>query len=158
MELGSQVCRKAAPACDRCPLAAHCASRGPRAAAIPRIARAKARREVVDRVLAVRGGKVLLLRHAEDATRLAGLAELPTASSVGLEPRVPPHAVRRRSVTTTTYEERIHLLPARAKLPRVRGLEWVALSELPFAAVAGPHLRWIGELAGVAAKANKKPR
>jgi len=149
MELGAQVCRKAAPDCVRCPLAAHCASRGPGAAAIPRIARAKTRRAVVDRVLAVRRGKVLLRRHPSDATRLAGLAELPTAESVGLklETDAKPHAIRRRSVTVTAYEERIHLLPAKARLPRSRDLIWVPIHDLPFSAVSGPHLRWIGELA-----------
>lgn len=146
MELGAQVCRKAAPACERCPLARHCASRGPKAAAIPRITRAKSRRGVIDRVLAIRAGKVLLRRHPADATRLAGLAELPTAESIGLRSLGEPHAVRRRSVTVTTYEERIHLLPAKARLPRSRDLIWVPFAELPFAAVAGPHLRWIGEL------------
>lgn len=154
MELGSQVCRKAAPACERCPLAAHCASRGPRAAAIPRIARAKSRREVVARVLVLRAGKVLLRRHPADATRLAGLAELPTAESLGLKSLGEPHAVRRRSVTVTTYEERIHLLPRKAKVPRSRDLVWVPLAELPFAAVAGPHLRWIGEMKDAA----RRPR
>lgn len=157
MELGSQVCRKATPACDHCPLAAHCASRGPRAASIPRIARAKGRRAVVDRVLAVRAGKVLLRRHPANATRLAGLAELPIAESVGLKSLGEPHAVRRRSVTVTTYEERIHLLPAKAKVPRQRDLIWVPFTELPFAAVAGPHLRWIGELAR-AQGARAKPK
>ncbi|MFZ9201693.1 MAG: A/G-specific adenine glycosylase [Opitutales bacterium] len=149
MELGAQVCRKAAPDCGRCPLSTLCASRGPRAANIPRITRAKGRRAVVDRVLAVRGGKVLLRRHSADATRLAGLAELPTAESIGLKLKADaqPHAIRRRSVTVTTYEERIHLLPAKARLPKSRDLVWVPLRELPFAAVSGPHLRWIGELA-----------
>lgn len=146
MELGAQVCRKAAPDCTRCPLAVHCASRGPKAAAIPRIARAKGRRAVVDRVLAIRNGKVLLRRHPADATRLAGLAELPTAESIRLKFSGAPHAVRRRSVTVTTYEERIHLLPKKANLPKSHDLTWVAFAELPFAAVAGPHLRWIGEL------------
>lgn len=146
MELGARVCRKAAPDCARCPLAAHCASRGPGAAAIPRIARTKGRRAVVDRVLAIRADKVLLRRHPADATRLAGLAELPTAESIGLGSLGAPLAVRRRSVTVTTYEERIHLLPAKARVPRSRNLVWVPFAELPFAAVAGPHLRWIGEL------------
>ena len=146
MELGAQICRKAAPDCARCPLVVHCASHGPKAVAIPRIVRAKARRAVVDRVFAVRAGKVLLRRHPANATRLAGLAELPTAASMGLKRLGEPQAVRRRSVTVTTYEERIHLLPAKAKVPKSRDLVWVPFAELPFAAVAGPHLRWIGEL------------
>ncbi len=149
MELGAQVCRKTTPDCARCPLSVYCASRGPKAATIPKIARAKGRRAVVDRVLAVRNGKVLLRRHPADATRLAGLAELPIAESIGLKLQADakPHAIRRRSVTVTTYEERIHVLPAKARLPKSRDLIWVSLRELPFAAISGPHLRWIGELA-----------
>lgn len=144
MELGATVCRKASPACDACPVARWCASRG-KAAGIPAFVPKARRRETVDRALAIRRGKVLLRRHPADATRLAGLAELPTMTSLGLKPGE-PMAVRKRSITSTTYEERLHAVPPRAKLPKARDLEWIPLAELPFAAVAGPHLRWIGEL------------
>ena len=60
-----------------------------------------------------------------------------------------PLAVRKRSITTTTYEERLHRVPPSARLPRAQDLEWIPLADLPFAAVAGPHLRWIGELAAL---------
>jgi A/G-specific adenine glycosylase len=145
MELGATVCRKASPACDACPVARWCASRG-KAAGIPAFVPKARRRETVDRALVIRRGRVLLRRHPADATRLAGLAELPTMASLGLKP-AEPLAVRKRSITSTTYEERLHAVPPRAKLPKARDLEWIALAELPFAAVAGPHLRWIGELA-----------
>ncbi len=145
MELGSQVCKKAAPACPGCPLKAFCASKGAPAIGIPKILRAKGRRETVQRVLAVRHGKVLLRRHPKHARRLAGIAELPLAESLKFKPSVPAYAVRRRTVVQTTYEEHIHLLPSRAKVALSDGLLWVSLADLPFAAVSGPHLRWLGE-------------
>lgn len=145
MELGATVCRKAAPACDACPVSRWCASRG-KAEGVPAFVPKARRKATVDRALAIRRGKVLLRRHPADATRLAGLAELPTLESLGLRPGE-PLAVRKRAITSTTYEERLHRVPPEARLPRARDLEWIPLAELPFAAVAGPHLRWIGELA-----------
>jgi A/G-specific adenine glycosylase len=147
MELGATVCRKAAPACDRCPVSRWCASHG-KAAGIPAFAPKARKVAQLDRALVIDRRRVLLRRHAKDASRLAGLAELPLLSSLGLEPGE-PLAIRRRTITTTTYEERIHRLPAakvRVLLRRQPDLEWVPLADLPFAAVSGPHLRWIGEL------------
>jgi len=148
MELGATVCRKAAPACARCPVARWCVSRG-RASGIPAFAPKARRRATVDRALILDRGRVLLRRHPADAPRLAGLAELPTLGSLGLPPGKPA-AVRRRTITATTYEERIHAVSrakVRAALGRQPDLVWVARTELPFAAVSGPHLRWIAELA-----------
>jgi A/G-specific adenine glycosylase len=145
MELGSQICKKAAPACGACPLKAFCASKGAKAIGIPKIMRTKGRRETVQRVLAVRHGKILLRRHAKNARRLAGIAELPLAESLKFKPLAPAYAVRRRTVVQTTYEEYIHLLPSRTKVVLSEGLMWVSLAELPFAAISGPHLRWLGE-------------
>jgi hypothetical protein len=76
---------------------------------------------------------------------LAGIAELPLAGSLKFKPLSPAYAVRRRTVVQTTYEEYIHLLPSRTKVALGDGLMWVSLAELPFAAIAGPHLRWLGE-------------
>ncbi len=145
MELGATVCRKASPACEACPVARWCASRG-KATGIPAFAPKARRRATVDRALVIARGCVLLRRHAADAKRLAGLAELPTMESLGLEPGQPA-ATHRRTITSTTYEERLHRVSAakvRALRRRQPDLEWVALTELPFAAVSGPHLRWIG--------------
>lgn len=148
MELGATVCRKASPACDRCPVAKWCASRG-RAAGIPAFAPKARKVAQVDRALVVDRGRVLLRRHPRDASRLAGIAELPTLGSLGLPPGKSA-SVRRRTITSTTYEERIHPVPpakVRAALRRQPDLEWIPRPDLPFAAVSGPHLRWIGELA-----------
>lgn len=152
MELGALVCRKHAPACDRCPVSRWCASRG-KAAAIPAFAPKARRAEQVDRALVVDRRRVLLRRHAKDASRLAGLAELPTLASLGLTPGK-PLAVRKRAIASTTYEERLHRAPiakVRRIVARQPDLEWVPLADLPFAALSGPHLRWITELAAKAA-------
>ncbi len=145
MELGSQVCRKAAPACTACPLKTFCASKGTQAIGIPKILRAKGRREIVHRVLALRDGKVLLRRHPKYARRLAGIAELPLAESLKFKPSLPAYAVRRRTVVQTTYEEHIHVPASQLKVVLSDGLIWVSLAELPFMAISGPHLRWLGE-------------
>lgn len=153
MELGALVCRKASPACDRCPVSRWCASRG-KAASLPAFAPKVRRAEQVDRALVVDRRRVLLRRHARDSARLAGLAELPFLASLGLRPGK-PLAVRKRAITSTTYEERLHRVPVakvRRAAARQPDLEWVSLADLPFAAVSGPHLRWITELAGKAAK------
>lgn len=153
MELGALVCRKAAPACDRCPVARWCAARG-KADGVPAFAPKARRVEQVDRALVVDRRRVLLRRQPADASRLAGLAELPTLASLGLTPGQ-PLAVRKRAITATTYEERLHrVTPARirAAVRRQADLEWVALADLPFAALSGPHLRWVTELAPVIAK------
>lgn len=146
MELGATVCRKAAPACEACPVAHWCAARG-QAQAIPKFIDKVRKRETVERALIVVKGKVLLRRYPKDAPRLAGLAELPTMASLGHRPNV-PFAIRRRTITSTTYEERLHKPRAKAGYPKRAGLIWVAMAELPFAAVAGPHLKWIKELQG----------
>lgn len=144
MELGATVCRKAAPTCEVCPIARWCASRG-QATAIPKFMAKARKRETVERALIVVKGKVLLRRYPQGAQRLAGLAELPTMASLGHLPQT-PIAIRRRTITSTTYEERLHQPRAKAAYPKREGLVWVALTELPFAAVAGPHLKWIKEL------------
>jgi A/G-specific adenine glycosylase len=145
MELGSQVCKKAVPLCDQCPLKGFCVSRGVAAIGIPKITRAKGRREIVHRVLIVSRGKVLLHRQAKQARRLAGIAELPLADLLNFKPASVAYAIRRRTVVQTTYDEHIHLMPAKAKVVLKNGLTWVPLADLPFAAVSGPHLRWLGE-------------
>ncbi len=156
MELGALVCRKASPACDRCPVSRWCASRGA-AASIPAFAPKPRRSEQVDRALVVDRRRVLLRRHAKDSPRLAGLAELPLLASLRLKAGKLV-AVRKRAITTTTYVERLHLVPAakvRAAARRQPDLEWVSLADLPFAAVSGPHLRWVTELVGKVAGESK---
>jgi A/G-specific adenine glycosylase len=97
----------------------------------------------------VRAGKVLLRRNPPAAKRLAGMAEIPDLSSLGLAPDGEPALVRRRTIGTVTYEEKLHACaPKAADLRRWAQdaeLEWVDATELDGAALSGPHRRWLGE-------------
>jgi len=146
MELGSLVCRKSSPDCAACPLRKDCASAGKEAAVIPRFTPRRRREETVDRALVVRGGRVLLHRHPQDARRLAGIAEIPTVASLGLRPAGPLVVTHRRSIGDVAYVERLHrpekdaVLSRRARGP---GFSWVPVASLRESAVSGPHLRWL---------------
>ncbi|MFM2131493.1 MAG: A/G-specific adenine glycosylase [Opitutales bacterium] len=150
MELGSLVCRKAAPDCAACPLRSRCATAEPeRAAEIPRFAARRRRTETVDRVVVVRAGRVLLFRHPPDARRLAGIAEIPSADSLGLRPRGRAAAEHARAIGDVAYRERLHRAgPSAALLRRARagGFAWVPFGALEKAALSGPHLRWLRQL------------
>ncbi|MFM9000530.1 MAG: A/G-specific adenine glycosylase [Opitutia bacterium] len=148
MELGSLVCRKAAPACASCPLRARCASAGS-AGDLPRFAARRRREATVERAVVVRAGRVLLLRQPDDARRLAGIAEIPTLDALGLAPGGRPAAERTRSIGDVAYRERLHRRdPTPAVLRRARGpgFAWVAADALERSAVSGPHLRWLRQL------------
>lgn len=146
MELGSLVCRKASPDCAACPLRKDCASAGKESAVIPRFMPRRRREETIDRAVVVRGGRVLLHRHPQDARRLAGIAEIPTVASLGLRSAGAPVAAHRRSIGDVAYLERLHRPePDAASLRRGRaaGCVWVPVADLGKAAVSGPHLRWL---------------
>ena len=77
------------------------------------------------------------------------MAEIPVLSSLGIEPAGEPALVRRRTIGTVTYEEKLHALePKVAELRRWTKdgeLEWVDAQALDGAALSGPHRRWLGE-------------
>ncbi len=150
MELGATVCRKGGPDCGRCPLAGWCDAKAKGdAATLPRFVSKERKEAVVDRALVMRAGKVLLRRNPAAARRLAGMAEIPVVSSVGLAPDGEPALVRRRTIGAVTYEEKLHAFePTAADLrrwARDTELEWVDAAGLGGAALSGPHRRWLGE-------------
>jgi hypothetical protein len=77
------------------------------------------------------------------------MAEIPVLSSLGVELVGDPALVRRRTIGTVTYEEKLHALePKVAEIRRWAKdgeLEWVAAEALDGAALSGPHRRWLGE-------------
>lgn len=80
MELGALVCTPREPTCGQCPVARLCLARAQgRAASLPR---PKPRPTTLDVRLEIlwvrRGGATLVERRPDDASRLAGLFELPT--------------------------------------------------------------------------------
>jgi hypothetical protein len=57
--------------------------------------------------------------------------------------------VRRRTIGTVTYEEKLYAFGPKAadlrRWARDAELEWVDAAELDGAALSGPHRRWLGE-------------
>jgi A/G-specific adenine glycosylase len=150
MELGATVCRKGVPDCAKCPLAAWCDAKAQGdAATLPRFVSKERKEAAVDRALVLRAGKILLRRNPPAAKRLAGMAEIPDLSSLGLASDGEPALVRRRTIGTVTYEEKLFAVGPKAadlrKWAQDEQLEWVDAAELDGAALSGPHRRWLGE-------------
>jgi A/G-specific adenine glycosylase len=150
MELGATVCRKGVPDCGKCPLAAWCDAKAQGdAATLPRFVSKERKEAVVDRALVERDGTILLRRNPAVAKRLAGMAEIPALSSLGLSPGGEPALVRRRTIGTVTYEEKLFAVAPQAgdlrRWAQDVELEWVVAEDLGGAALSGPHRRWLGE-------------
>ena len=150
MELGATVCRKAAPECGKCPLAKWCDARQRGDAAnLPSFVSKARKTAVVQRALVLRAGKLLLRRYGQGSRRLLGMAEIPAVATLGVDPAGDPALIRRRTIGTITYEERLHVVAAEVssvrRWKRDDELEWVAAGRLEQAALTGPHLRWLRE-------------
>jgi A/G-specific adenine glycosylase len=98
---------------------------------------------------------LLLHRTGQDARRLAGLHELPTAEQLGLAPsdvrRLPLLARRTRTITRFQISESIHAVAPRRGLKthgpgRDGDLVWVPLARLDSVTLSGPHRRWVSEI------------
>lgn len=76
MELGATLCTPRNPACDRCPLRAHCRGRNRAEHWSARPSSRPSVRTLVDMALVTRAGCILLIRNAEKHL-LGGLLELP---------------------------------------------------------------------------------
>lgn len=150
MELGATVCRKGVPDCGRCPLAEWCdaKARGD-AASLPRFVSKERKEAAVERGLVVRAGRILLRRNPAEARRLAGMAEIPVLSSLGLSPDGEPALVRHRTIGAVTYEEKLFAVAPKSadvrKWAKDAELEWVYKAKLDGAALSGPHRRWLAE-------------
>jgi A/G-specific adenine glycosylase len=150
MELGATVCRKGVPDCARCPLAGWCDAKDKGdAATLPRFVSKERKEATVDRALVVRAGRILLRRNPPAAKRLAGMAEVPDLSSLGLASVGEPALVRRRTIGAVTYEEKLYALEPKAadlrRWAKDAELVWVDPADLDGAALSGPHRRWLGE-------------
>ncbi len=155
MELGATVCVRRAPRCEACPVAKLCAARRAGIAeTLPKIARAAAVKQEVDRAWLVRDGKLLLHEAGDARGRLHGLFELPLLGHLGLERAALGAAAllatHRRTITRFQITERIHRVSPAAHpngndTPRLR---WIPLADIGAVTLSGPHRRWIGALAG----------
>ncbi len=148
MELGAVVCRKVRPACLLCPVSDHCRARAAGTQeSIPVIPRKATLRREVHRAWVRDGDRLLLHFNNEKASRLAGMAELPTLPKA---PPGPPLLTRSRGISSERIRESIHsispadpLLGSCLSRPETR---WIALGELASVSLSGPHRRWIREL------------
>lgn len=78
MELGSEICTPRAPACETCPIAAHClAFRENRVAEIPRPPRPTVYEAVTELAIVVQNRSRVLLRQCQPGERWAGLWDFP---------------------------------------------------------------------------------
>jgi A/G-specific adenine glycosylase len=97
----------------------------------------------------IRTRKILLRRNPPAAKRLAGMAEIPVLSSLGLSSAEEPALVRRRTIGSVTYEEKLYAFEPNAgdlrRWAQDAELEWVDAADLDGAALSGPHRRWLGE-------------
>jgi A/G-specific adenine glycosylase len=160
MDLGATVCTPVEPACDACPLAGACeANRSGRVAAIP----AKStRRKSVDRheaaVVAVRGGRVLLVQRAEGEW-WAGLWDFPrvpvasrkAAARLGEHIGTIRHSVTHHRIVLEVVRVSAAWIPEGAVAVAGRGKKtvrrWVPLASIDGVAMPSPARRIAGLLA-----------
>ncbi|NBD37504.1 MAG: A/G-specific adenine glycosylase [Verrucomicrobia bacterium] len=148
MELGATTCRKHRPDCLLCPVRDFCEGYAAgQAESLPRLQRKSTRRRTVARLFLVREETLLLEEYPADASRLAGLAELPELPE---RPVGKPVLTRTRGISSESIREEIHALPA--SHPMVRevlrrpGVRKVPLPGLASVSLSGPHRRWITAL------------
>ncbi len=104
MELGALVCTPQNPACDTCPLAAHCAAfKAHEQEAYPAKSRARKLPTRARTVVLVRDekGRVLLVKN-EEGSLLKGLWDLPTVEEAGSQTQVFSHFRLHQKVVCTT--------------------------------------------------------
>jgi A/G-specific adenine glycosylase len=148
MELGATVCRKARPACLLCPVREHCSALAVGTAdSLPVIPRKATTRREVHRLWLLKDNRILLLVHPDNASRLAGLAELPLLSQ---DPGTRPLLSRSRGISSETIREHIHALPTSHPLAKqclsLEHTQWVLLDTLDNLSLSAPHKRWITHL------------
>lgn len=148
MELGATVCLPRQPVCTVCPLLSLCQGKS-RAGEIPGVRKSSRRKHSIERILWLAGNQVLLERHAETRSRLAGMMEIPEKNQLpeSIAAAATRRLIRKRSIGRDDYEETILLADG---IPQIRelspGLEWVPLKQLAKFPVSGPHRRWIEEV------------
>ena len=152
MELGATICRKTKPACLLCPIREHCiASSHGSPEQLPVIVRKLTTRHTVHKLFVVRDNCLLLHIHPQSATRLAGLAELPTLSTA---PTTGLLMTRTRGISSERITEHIFAAPQNLSKTAVAALvggasselHWTPLEEIDSISMSGPHRRWLMEL------------
>jgi A/G-specific adenine glycosylase len=150
MELGALVCTPTAPQCGLCPVRRWCVAPG------ADVGREQPERKRVRQWLALveSGETVLLSQRAAQASKMAGMWELPELSEAVAEKiasQEKPLALLRHSITDTNYEVRVVGAAARdLPVELRRGGRWVPRAELSGLALTGlarKVLRKLGRMA-----------
>jgi A/G-specific adenine glycosylase len=148
MELGATICKKVRPSCLLCPVSDHCqaAALGSQDS-LPVILRKTTTRRSVDRLWLVQDDKLLLHIYPKDATRLAGMAELPELAKA---PAHAPVLTRSRGISTERIRESIFELDAGHPLAMAciadSNSRWIALQDIQHHSLSGPHKKWVTQL------------
>lgn len=141
MELGQRLCTPRQPACDLCPIMAHCLSAGPAAGALPKKKSGKDAVMVDEHALwTLRDG--CLLMSQETGSRRKGLWRLPLRS----EPECRQFPLISRSKYAITHHRvtlSVHEAPQ--ALPHA-GESWQPLTHLSSLAMPGPIRRVVEAL------------
>ncbi len=148
MELGATICKKVRPSCLLCPVRDHCeaVAQGIQDS-LPVIIRKSTTRRSVARLWLVRDDELLLHFHPRDATRLAGMAELPELRE---SPSIAPILTRSRGISSERIRESIFALPSDHPLAmeclKDSCTNWIELAAIDQLSLSGPHKKWIAQL------------
>jgi A/G-specific adenine glycosylase len=139
MELGATVCLPRGPLCNSCPVYELCRTRGEHVT----VPRARMRSERVSFALCTRrtvggaGLEVLLQQRPADASRMAGMLELPQlrATFEGDQVLIEQPVLRvRHAIVGTNYYVEVYGFSQRRQVSkrseRAEGMEWVRVAEL----------------------------
>ena len=146
MELGATVCRKIRPACLICPVRTQCgASHAGTEAGIPVILRKGSQKRSVNRLWLVRDRHLLLHVYPDNATRLAGIAELPELPALPASGRLLLR--KKRGISSEIIDESVFSLPGDDPMLeqcRCQRDNWmIPIQSLPGLSISAPHRRWI---------------
>jgi A/G-specific adenine glycosylase len=157
MDFGAVVCTPRGGFCGNCPLKNFCQTHLNRLPmeAIPAFTRAGRKSEIIHRLLALRGEKILL--QTSRKRRLRAIREFPRLLSLGALPGF----IGRRNIGNHRYEERF-VVPSGSfceSIDLTHGpVEWVSVAKLKDVVLSGPHRRWLPQLLDLAANASAAPR
>ena len=144
MELGATICLPKKPMCLLCPVRSFCkASKEGDPERFPNILRKGMTQVVVDRALLLGPKGVAIYQHPQDASRLAGIYEVPELSLFGAKPEK-LFATRKRAIGNQAMEERFYSFEEfPEELPS--GCSWISKDRLSEITLSGPHRSWLEE-------------
>ena len=159
MELGATVCTKAKPQCGGCPLNSICrayalaeSAKGSPVTELPKIQRSARTKLHIDRGIILRDGALLLRKIDSNAQRLRDHFEIPDLAQLSLSRKsigLNLIAVRRRSISNQSIEERLFRISEGTKLNLAVvdkvPFYWIDLQKIPSILLTGPHRRWLTE-------------